>query len=1193
MSESELRVEREFLKINKLAEGHELIKARGRCERLYREFPEIPRVLQGMGLLLFRTGDREEGERLINRAIQLKPDYADAYHNLGNIKRLAHQHEEAERMYRRAIDLDPGNFKALAWIGWLLNDQKRSMEAIGYCERALMINPKHAHAYGVLGSVMSGIGKPGEAVRYLRKAIGRGRNNAAHSSLLFNLNIPPETEQKEIFMESARWGKIHCSHLTRKARPHLNTPLHDRRLRIGYVSGDFKKHPVAFHLLPVLASHDKSKVEIYLYDNFPQYTDEMTDALAARADYYRDISYMPDEKAENIIRRDGIDILVDLSGHTSYHRLHLFARKPAPVQVSWLGYFNTTGLAAIDYLLSDAVTIPPGGEELYVEEVVRLPHCRFCYSPPDYAPEVAPLPALQAGHVTFGSFNKIAKMNEQVIALWSRVLQLVPGSRLLLKWSLLKEKEMGDELKARFAHNGIDEERLILRPDTPHPEMLAEYGDVDISLDTFPYNGGATTCESLWMGVPVVTLMGRIPIGRQSTAFLRTIGCGGWVAKSTDEYVEIAVQLASDITTLSSIRGTLRQKMAESPLCDGKGFTSSLEGLYRQMWERWCLDRGLSEVSPDTVRRFSAEELFDAGANAMKDNDYLRASQLFQYVIKRDSHHARARNNLGISLFMTGNGREAIKSFRLAIRHDKVFVDAYSNLGRSLLEMGESGKALKVCRRAITIKPDHLDALIHLSNTCRERGRIGEARVHLERALELEPENVRVLRLLAIIMQGYGNASKGIELLRRALEIAPADLEVVSTLMMIMQYDLATEQDNLLDCGRRYGKIVEGRFPCPNGKFAPSGAKERLKVGFVSADFSNHPVGTLLTALFSRYEPARLSLYCYNNGRRRDSLTEWYSTRATGWRDIFALNDSEAADLIRKDEIDILIDLAGHTDGNRLPLFSKRPAPLQASWMGFGHTTGLSTMDYFIADKDMIQEEDEQWFTEKVVRLPYSRFCFTPTPNCPEVVDPPFEYNGHITFGCFNNIAKVSSGVIEAWARILKMVPRSRMIIKWKSLKDPGLRRHIGELFSGFGVSKRRVEFRTESNRYLMMLEYGDVDIALDPFPFTGGITSLNALWMGVPVVTMGGSLPISRQTLSFLRLIGLPELVAHGEEEYIALAAKLASDQDRLRNIRASLRNMMLNSPLCDEKGFAESVQDLFFSIWREALMNAEIRLP
>jgi len=1175
-------IESEFKHINRLATQRRLSDALNRCLKIFGIYPNNPRVLQGLGILRFRTGEPDEGERLLKSAIDLDPEYADAYFNLGMMLRNSCRFDEAESLYRKALELDPLHYKALSSLAFILTKKKRFQEANECCIQAIKINPRYSNAYENLGYIMGALGHLGESVRLHRKALSFRNNEAAHSSLLFSLNALYGVSQPEIFSEAKIWGKKYLrSHIAVKC--HLNSPIKERRIRIGYVSGDFKYHPVGYHLKPVFAAHDSSVVEIYMYNTFPN-TDELTVELSEYSYAYRDISSMSDDDAERIIRDDNIDILVDLSGHTAFHRMHLFSRKPAPVQATWIGFFNTTGVPAIDYIISDPITIPIGQDDLFVEKVTRLPNCRFCYSPPTYAPEIASLAAQKLGYITFGSFNKIAKINAETIILWCKIMSSISGSRLILKATSLEDDSLKNELARQFENHGIPRNRIDFRSDTPHPEMLAEYGDVDIALDTYPFNGGATTCEALWMGVPVVTLEGEIPISRQSKAFLHTIGHPEWVASSVEDYIKIALNLASDLKTLSKIRKKLRMEMNDSPLCDGHSFAKDLEKLYRQMWCTWC-DTYSSAATLEPIKKISVEVVYNAGVTSMTDNDYQHAIQLFQEVLRRKPRHSLAANNLGICLFQIGSTIESVHSFKRAIRHDKQFCEAYSNLGKVLVELGLFRDAIKACTCAVRLQPNHINSLINLGNSYREVGKINEAYRSYQRVLEIDHRNVDALKLMSSASLACGDVDAAIDLLKKALKIQPQNISVISSLIFNSQYSSTTTQKSIFKLSRKYVDNIKISTSIKENNFFELKVpfrKSKLNVGFVSADFKSHPVGMLLVSLFKNNNNESMALYCYNNGRKNDGITDYYRLSAYGWREIAGLSDDEAEQLIKKDGIDILVDLSGHTDGNRLQMFSRRIAPVQASWLGYGHTTGLETMDYIIADDDLIRKNDERWFSEKIIRLPHGRFCFTPPSTSPEVVELPFNDNGYITFGCFNNLAKVSLEVVDVWANVLHSIPRSRLILKSKYFVDASVREKYRIEFKKRGISPRRLELRNQSGYYLMLCEYGDVDIALDPFPFSGGMTSLEALWMGVPVITLPGELPISRQTSSFLKQIGLSSLIASNKEEYVRISSLLAKDYSRLDIIRTTLREYMLNSPLCYGRSYADSLNNAFIMMTR-----------
>lgn len=360
-----------------------------------------------------------------------------------------------------------------------------------------------------------------------------------------------------------------------RERPSM-PPLAGRPLRVGYVSADFCQHTVGLFVKDVLAAHDRSRVSVFTYS--AGQVDDWVTATVRQTSAWRDIRNLDDAAVAALVREDCIDVLVDLSGHTADSRLTVVAHRPAPVQVSWLGYFATTGLPVMDAVLLDEWHAPPGMESQFVERIVRLEGGRFCYSPVPFAPgEVAPAPCLKNVYVTFGSFNNTAKLNDEVIALWAKVLAAVPDARLVLKWRTFHDAGMRAFVHDAFRAHGIDSERIELRGASFHADVLREYADVDICLDPFPFTGGLTSCESLWMGVPVITWpQGRV-VSRQTYAFLKSIGLEELAAETEDDYVLIAASLARDIQRIGELRRTMRARMRQSSLCDVAAFTQRLE----------------------------------------------------------------------------------------------------------------------------------------------------------------------------------------------------------------------------------------------------------------------------------------------------------------------------------------------------------------------------------------------------------------------------------------------------------------------------------------------------------------------------------------------------------------------------------------------------------------------------------------
>jgi predicted O-linked N-acetylglucosamine transferase (SPINDLY family) len=538
-----------------------------------------------LGSLLGQLGEHEEAVACFRHIAVAMPDSAEAHNDLGNALSDLGKGREAIASYRRVVALKPAFAEAHYNLGSALKHENLLTEAVSCFRRALELNPDHAAAYNNLGSTLREAGDVAAAIACFEQAERLlPRSVVACSNRLLALHYDPRSTPASIL-------DAHRDFDRRFGMPpparHDNEPDPDRRIRIGYVSADLRAHPVGYFLSPVLPAHDRHRVEVFCYAD-SRTADPLTFRLQAASDVWRVTAGLGHDELARQVRADRIDVLVDLAGHTARNRLPMFAERPAPVQVTWAGYVGTTGLRAIGYLLSDACETPADADRFHVETVMRLPDGYVCYAPPDDAPAVAPLPAAKRGTVTFGCFNNLAKIGPGVLALWSRILAALPGARLVLKTHALGDPGTASRYRDLAAAAGIAGERLVLRGASPHRELLAAYGEVDIALDPFPYSGGLTTLESLWMGVPVVTLGGDGFAARHSQSHLTNAGLTTLIAGGADAYVEIAVGLARDLKHLALLRAELRPRVAASPLCDGPRFTRHLEAAYRVMWRRWC-----------------------------------------------------------------------------------------------------------------------------------------------------------------------------------------------------------------------------------------------------------------------------------------------------------------------------------------------------------------------------------------------------------------------------------------------------------------------------------------------------------------------------------------------------------------------------------------------------------------------------
>jgi protein O-GlcNAc transferase len=550
--------------------------------------PDFFEALNNLGAVLKERWRLDEAVAVYQQALRLRPDAHQTLYNLGNALQSQNKLQDAEAVYRRVLELDASSVDAHNNLGNLLNELGRLDEAGRCYEESVRLNGTYIEAYNNLGSLRQSQGRLTQASAAYRQALEIRPDHAqVHSNYLFCINHIPEFSPQALWEEHLKWGQRHADPLAREALPHTNVRDPDRRLRVGYVSPDLFQHAVSYFIEPVLQYHDATRFETFCYAEVVK-PDDGTAKLRSLSQHWRSTCGLSDAEVAAQIRADDIDILVDLAGHTARHRLLAMARCPAPVQVTYLGYPNTTGMQAVDYRLTDAVADPPGEPSLYTEELVRLPEIFCSFGTPDDAPDVVNSPAGRSGPITFGSMHKLSKLNDRVLDLWCRILDAVPHSRLLVFRDTLTGAAR-EHLLSRFAERKIPPEQLDIRNAlVTGRDHRAVYGEIDISLDSIPWCGHTTACESLWMGVPMITLRGDRHAGRMGASVLTCVGVPQWIVSSDEEYLSLAVELANDRGQLSHWRHRLRPQMIESPLCDGKGFTRRLEEAYRKMWQTWC-----------------------------------------------------------------------------------------------------------------------------------------------------------------------------------------------------------------------------------------------------------------------------------------------------------------------------------------------------------------------------------------------------------------------------------------------------------------------------------------------------------------------------------------------------------------------------------------------------------------------------
>lgn len=534
------------------------------------------------------AGDAAEAEKILRGLIAQLPAFAEAYSDLGLLLVQEGHFIDGIEQYRTAIRLRPQLPTPHFNLSYALSVTGELAEAFNELRTTLQLKPDFVEARLNLGNMLLEAGDIDAAIAEYR-AVQKidPKFPGAQPNLLLAMHCDPRTTPQELFEEHVNYGRQFADGIPRMP-PGTVDKNPERKLRIGYFSPDFREHAVASFITPVLEQHDRVHFEVVCYASTLR-PDGVTENIRAKADQWRDITRLNDQQFAEQVRQDQIDILIDLAGHTNAMRLPAFARKPAPVQVTWLGYPDTTGMSAMDYRITDAITDPLGDADArHVERVIRLPGCFICFAPFAEPLDSGPLPALANGFVTFGCFNRMAKVSGMTMDLWAKVLDAVPNSKLMLKGGGLAPSSFDSWLK-RLAEHGIDPSRVIPLPASPTKrEHLIEMQSVDIALDTFPYNATTVTCEWLWSGVPAVTLTGQTHASRVGLSLLTAVGIPEYATTTPAQYVQTATQLANDLPRLGELRSTLCTRLLTSPLTDASAFTRNLESAYRQMWQRFC-----------------------------------------------------------------------------------------------------------------------------------------------------------------------------------------------------------------------------------------------------------------------------------------------------------------------------------------------------------------------------------------------------------------------------------------------------------------------------------------------------------------------------------------------------------------------------------------------------------------------------
>ena len=951
-------------------------------------------------------------------------------------------------------------------------------------------------------------------------------------------------------------AKVYGEHLA-DIQPYEYTPCRrHEKIRIGYVSADLHRHIVAFFAYAMLRAYDHGAFEVYCYMNGVE--DSVSETFRGWVDGWRNVRGMTYADIAAQIHDDEIDILFDLGGHTAGNLLPVFAYRPAPIQMTGIGYFDTTGVPQMDYFLADCTTLPEGEPAPFTEQIVRMEHSHLCYMWHGAPLEPQPLPAGEQGFITFGSLNDFRKVTDDVLRAWARILDAVPGSRLLLKAGIFDDDYGASFAYERMHRAGIDWKRVDTEGRTD--DYLRAYERIDIALDTFPYPGGGTTCDALYMGVPVVTLAGPSHHERFGKSLLVNAGHPELCAETVDDYVAIAAQLANDLPRLRHLHETLRRELRQSPVTDMAGYIVELEQHYQRMYWTW-LWQGKSPTQREKTLEKTERELIKAYEAKDYDRIIIHGTRLLchpAYVKQNAGAVGRAYMNLPQEDYVRMAWYFSHADHTALVRQiEYVWLTALAeNRLRHHIPARELyASAMDACKRAAEQKDEasrsFWDNPLFLTE------------LSLEAAF-----NALILGDVERAATFYRKASESTTKFRSRCE------NYGSYLMALHHMDLTPE--DMLAAHKGFAKIFKDVQRYDHAHHAHH---DRIRVGYISGDFRRHVMFYFYYQLFAGHDAEHFELYAYSLGHTHDGFRDLVKQAVDVFRDVADTDLEKIAKTIYDDEIDILVDLGGHTSGSGLSVLGWKPAPVQISGLGYMDTTGLPDVDYLITDRACDPEDAPHYLTEQPLYVT-SMFCYTGRSDVPACQGAPCKERGYVTFGVFNRYQKITDEMLTLWQQIQAAVPGSRLLCKAEAYHDDALTDRAYERFAAMGFDMERVIFEPSSDDY--MERYLSVDIALDTYPYVGGGTTCDALYMGVPVVSRYGAGHGSRFGLSVLTAAGLGELAVPDGAAYVARAIALATDTELLDALHRNLRTMLFASPLMDTQCYVREMEENYTAIWQ-----------
>lgn len=1172
------------------------------------------------GMLSLELGDTSVALEDFDAAIRLAPTLATAYHARGSACAGLGRLGDALDDFGSARRLDPNNAGIALGMGHLLIRLNRYDGALDAFDAALDIRPQQAQALQGRAQCLAALGRAPEALE-------------AYTCLL---NIVPDAD----YMRGERFHvQLHCCDwrdydsirldLAERLRrgekvdnpgsfmTHNDSPADQRlcaqifagdvcaaqpnplfqrhrpegeRIRIAYFSADFGEHATAYLAAGLFEAHDKSKFETYAVSFGPADDSPMRRRLTKAFDHFEDVRDLTDQQVVVWVRERGIDIAVDMKGHTLGARPQIFALRVAPIQVSFLGYPGTLGADFMDYIVADRTVIPEDERHHYAEQVIYLPGCyqvndsARAASPPVSRRDVG-LP--ESGFV-FCCFNACYKITPAVFDNWMRILGAVPGSVL---WLLEATTPAMQSLRGEAERYGVQSDRLIFAPWVSVADHLSRCALADVFLDTTPYNAHTTASDALWSGVPVITQAGSAFAGRVATSLLRGVGLEALSVDSADAYRRLAIHLAESPTALASLKSTLAVARYRSPLFDSVRYCRQLEAAFEELAVRSRRGESPSPLDADAwLRRGNLQQ---------EEAAYDAAIASYVNALRLNPEFPAALNNMGHCFRVLRRLPEALAAFERALWLRPDYSLAFNNQGLALMDLQRLREALHSFDQALAVQPHAVEVLSNRGTVLLAMKRFSEAAQTFARLTEIAPRFGGALGSLLYARRNCCDWTDYEGLAQRVTDAVGAGDLADLPLSFVGICDSPNAQ---LACARTFSTL---RYPSQTpvariSESKPTAVRDRtgrIRVAYLSGDFGEHAVSYLLAGVIEHHDRSRFEAVAVAWGRRNEgTMRARLESAFDVFIDVTDMPDAEIAGQLRRMGVDVAVDLTGHTGGQRTEIFTRRAAPLQVNYLGFPATTGVPEMDYLLADEFLIPAEHQNAYSERVVYLPECfqanddrRLIDAKTPTRAELGLP----GAAFVWCSFHGIYKFNPQLFDVWVRLVRGAPDS---VLWLVGGNATVEANLRHEAAMRGLDPRRLIFASylPYPQHLARLQLAD--LCLDTLPFNGGATTSDALWAGVPVVTCAGKSFAARMSGSLLHTLGLPELVTPSLSDYESLASRLAGDPSRLAGVRARLAQARMVSPAFDATRFCRHLEAAYTEMVRRhdaGLPPASFRVP